>query len=265
MKKQISLSLIPDDMDEFRRLIPARVRSKTIESFLIHDYKLPEDFAALAETPEVYAVEPLRLSQDVIELMETHMEQAKQGGYGEVSRSSIMRDVIKQLNAHYRQRAQLPATPSQRKHSSFYFERGTKEILDQWIGHRDRNFVIEQFLLNPDFRLSIDNRQALRPGFEMELLKMRPEHPESIRINLSDTAFDKLDELVQAVSLRGVTRTAVMRQVVRQLIEHLSGESFNELLMKKRLQGVMKQYAEVAGVGKVKEAISEYLTDEEKR
>ncbi|MCE5168325.1 hypothetical protein LQV63_03215 [Paenibacillus profundus] len=74
-------------------------------------------------------------------------------------------------------------------------------------------------------------------------------------------AVEKLDLCVMQFGIKGVTRTAIMREVVRQLLERVSETSYAELLLKQRLKATLQQYQQIASPKEVREVLSDYLKD----
>jgi excinuclease UvrABC nuclease subunit len=133
------------------------------------------------------------------------------------------------------------------RHSSFYFEKGTKDVLEQFVTFRNRNTVIERFIL-----------EEYKPSHNRASILDKPNEPESMRISISAEAFLKLDHYVKEIQTKGISRTALMRDVVEQLITKLSKTDARQLIAEKRLQKALSEYKNVFGQEELKERLEQY-------
>ena len=79
-----------------------------------------------------------------------------------------------------------------------------------------------------------------------------------MRISISEDAFDKLDQFVSEISTKGVTRTALMRDVVEKLIGKLSKTDARKLIAEARLQRSIKEYEQTFGHDVLRERLNQY-------
>ncbi|BFH18217.1 hypothetical protein J6TS7_29630 [Paenibacillus dendritiformis] len=241
MTKVYPLMMNEAEYEAFKNRVPKNNRGKVLKDYILHQYSPNlENVQAEGKCKQV----SVRIDEMAIEKLDDYVNQLKTAGHDHLNRSALMRDVIRQLQT-------LP-NKTERIQASYYFERGTRELLDQWFGHRERNFAIEEFILN-DFRLPIGNLNALQA---------RPDESEPIRINLSVPAVEKLDFYVKQIGIKGVTRTAIMREVVRQLLEKISRSNYKKLLLRQQIKSALHQYRLIAPAHEVKELIHEYLVEE---
>ena len=250
MKKSIGiafdakvLSEVKENLDEEKQRY-----AKIVRHFILNEYQLPDDFSLISnDKPEELIKEPIRLEEEVIEVLDDFINKIKNAGY-KANRSNVMRHIYKELLAY------LKANPSlkERKvlHNNFYFEDGTKRILDKLIPFRDRIITLERFILN-----------EYKPTKDINKLKEKPKNIETIRVMMDESVFEKLDEYVEDLSESKISRTAFMRDAVYQLIEKLSNRSFQELLLEQQFDTVMYEYGQVFGDEKVKEKVKEYLME----
>jgi metal-responsive CopG/Arc/MetJ family transcriptional regulator len=247
MKKRVGFTLQPEVVKQVKTLIDENKYSKIIRSFFHTQYELPQDIGELSAFQQVEtAAEPIRLDQDTIDLLDLYVKQAKDQGL-KANRSLIMRHAFAELLKHLRDKNGYKS--SQRKRVSFYFEKGTAETLYRYIARADRNTIINQFIL-----------QEYQPSSDAETLKIRPRDTENFIIEMQQEAFDRLDQFVEKFGVKGVTRTALMRDAVAQLIEKLSNTTSNEIMVENRLDAAIRDYKETFGHLQLREKLSEYIT-----
>ncbi|MGG4106697.1 hypothetical protein AAXB25_22625 [Paenibacillus lautus] len=250
MPKQTAVILLQKDWADFNDMVPAKFRHKALEAYLLQNYKLPDDFSSLTKKriPGSIRVN-LRLSNEAISIIDSYVQIIDAAEEKNTNRSVIIRDVIKGYIKDNSNR-NLDSSVQEKKHATYYFERGTRELLDQFIGHRDRSSAIEHFILSKELDYSLLSKSTL--------MNNTPIESESIRINLIHEAVEVIENVVASIDYK-VSVTAVMREVVSQLIQHVSGKSFTELLLNNKLRHVIDQYSGIVGYSKVEEIVSEYL------
>ncbi|MFD2508568.1 hypothetical protein ACFSUR_09220 [Halalkalibacter alkalisediminis] len=247
MKKRVGFTLQPDVVKQVKALIDENKYSKIIRSFFHGQYELPKNIGELSSFQKVEtAAEPIRLDQDTIDLLDEYVKQAKNQGV-KANRSLIMRHGFSELLKHLREEEGYKS--SQRKRVSFYFPKGTAEALYRYVSRADRNTVVNQFIL-----------QEYQPSANTEALKIRPRDTETFIIEMQQEAFDRLDQFVEEFGVKGVTRTALMREAVAQLIEKLSNTTSNEIMVENRLDAAIRDYRETFGHLQLREKLSEYIT-----
>ncbi|MGG3279000.1 hypothetical protein [Paenibacillus solani] len=250
MPKQIAVILVQNDWDEFKKIVPAKLRHQAIEAYLLQSYKLPDDLSNLTKKRIPGSTrENLRLSDEAISIIDGYVEIINAEEDKSTNRSVIIRDVIKGFIKENSNQI-LNTSVREKKHATYYFERGTKDLLDQFIGHGDRSSAIEYFILSKEMNYSSLCKSTL--------LNNSPLESEPIRIILNYEAAEVIEGVVTSLDNK-VSRTAVMREVVSQLIQHLSGKPFTELLFNNKLKNVIDQYSEIVGSSKVEEVVSEYV------
>ena len=171
----------------------------------------------------------------------------REAGYT-ANRSSLMRNIMSELISKLQKEVD-DSLPKNRKllHSSFYFEKGTKDVLEQFIPFRDRNVVIERFIL-----------EEYEPTQGNHVLLDKPIEPESMRISMDEEAFNKLDHFVDVIQIKGISRTSLMRDAVLQLISKLSKTDARKLIAEKRLQSAIQEYENTFGHELLAEKLEEY-------
>ncbi|GIN14636.1 hypothetical protein J26TS2_45030 [Shouchella clausii] len=248
--KRVSFSLFPGQGETYKSLVDPSMQSRILRYYILNEYQLPKDLGEIHEGEKKdLETQPFRFDEYTDRRLNVLVKEIRDAGY-KANRSSLMRHIMAQLIDKLKKKGS--AKDRELKHSSFYFEKGTREVLDRFVSFRDRNAVIERFVLE-EFRPKADN--AL---FE------KPEEPESMRISMSVQAFDKLDECVGKFKEKGVKvkRTALMRQVVEQLIGKLSKTDGRKLVAEAKLQHALREYVETFGHDKLKEQIDQYGKEE---
>lgn len=242
--KRYSFNFEKQQLEQFNKIMASGKRSRVIRDYILEEYHLPEDIGQLAEVPAETLVYPFLLTEKASDMLDYFVEQAHQKGFVDVNRSSIMREVLIQVLS------KQGNTPQKRmlKKATFLLEKGTLDLLDQYIDFNDRLPTIEKFILE-DYQPPIEN---------LEQLKVRPKESEKYRVDMDTVAMDKLDQVVNQVNIKGVKRTAVMRDVIHQFLKKLSQQQPNEILLERQLKQTIEQYNEVAGPEKVKEVIEKY-------
>lgn len=240
MNKLVSFSLEKDVYEKVQNKTGSRRLAKTLRNFIANQYEL-SDRTILLDGTKGDKVQPIRLDDNTIELLDQWV--TKIGD--ECNRSVIMRDVFKQL-LNFLEKQNI-AVAKERKHSTFYFEKGTRSILEQFISSRDRDSTIELFFLN-EYRLPK----------QIGVLEEKPIEPESIRINMDATSFQKLQDMVDKIGRDSISKTSIMRDVVKQLIEKNTSGNLNEEYAAIKFRNVIKEYDNIVGEEKVREEVEKY-------
>jgi metal-responsive CopG/Arc/MetJ family transcriptional regulator len=230
-----------------KALIDENKYSKIIRSFFHGQYELPKDIGELSTFQKTNtAFEPIRLDEDTIRLLDEYVKRVKGQG-GKANRSLIMRHAFSKLLKHLKEKEGFAST--QRKRISFYFQKGTGETLYRYISHADRNTIINQFVL-----------QEYRPSSDTATLRKRPRETETFSIEMQKEAFDRLDQYVEEIGVKGVTRTALMRDAVAQLLNKLGKAPSHKIIIENRLESAIRDYRETFGSSELREKLREYLT-----
>jgi hypothetical protein len=250
--KQVSFSLFPEQAKSFKSLVEPSVQSKILRLYVLNEYQLPDDLSVINEGDKK-GLKPEKLLFDEYsdEKLNELVKTVRAAGYT-ANRSSIMRNVINQLIKRLEKQDDSLLKEREVRHSSFYFEKGTKDVLEQFVHFRGRNAAIELFILN-----------EYKPSPNKTYLLDKPDDPESMRIGISAAALHKLDEFVDEINTKGITRTSLMRDVVEQLIGKLSRTDARQLIAEKRLQKALYEYESAFGKEELKERLEEYKVNKE--
>lgn len=245
--KQVSFSLFPGQAQSFKSLVEPSVQSKVLRDYVLNDYHLPDDLSVFNQGQKK-GLKPEKFLFDEYsdEKLNELVRMVRDAGYT-ANRSSVMRDVLNQLIKELEKQDDSLLRNREVKHSSFYFEKGTKEVLEQFVTFRNRNAVIERFIL-----------EEYKPSHNKAALLEKPEDPESMRVSISAAALHKLDQYVSDLNTVGISRTSLMRDVVEQLIGKLSSTDARKLMAEKRLQKALYEYESAFGSERLRERLEEY-------
>lgn len=250
--KQVSFSLFPKQAEDFKSNIDSSIQSKVLRNYILNEYQLPKDLSVINEgNKKNLKPEKFLFDEHTNDRINELVKEIREAGYT-ANRSSLMRNIMKELIDKLQNQTVSVSTKREVRHSSFYFEKGTKDVLDNFIPFRDRNAAIERFIL-----------EEYTPNLDKDILLEKPEEVESMRIGIAAEAFDKLDVFVNAINTTGITRTALMRDVVLQLIAKLSKTDARKLIAEKRLQTAMYEYEKTFGPDVLKERLNGYMVNEE--
>ncbi|OHR74079.1 hypothetical protein [Bacillus sp. UMB0893] len=245
--KRVSFSLFPGQAETYKSIVDSSVRSKILRNYVLNEYQLPSDLKIINEGEKKgLKPEPFLFDENTNDRLNELVKNVREAGY-KANRSSLMRHIMNQLiNKLQKQNNSLPKKREIR-HSSFYFEKGTREVLEQFVPFRDRNAAIEIYIL-----------EEYTPSHDHALLLDKPEEPEPMRIGMAAEAFRKLDGYVKEIHSKGITRTALMRDVVEQLIGKLSNTDARKLIAEKRLQNALREFENTFGNDVLRERLEEY-------
>lgn len=244
--KQVSFSLFPGQIETYKSLVDPSVQSKILRNFVLNEYQLMDDLSIINEgDTKGLKPEKFLFDEHAHERLNELVKTVRDAGY-KANRSSLMRHIMKQLIEKLE--SQNVSLPKERdiRYSSFYFEKGTREVLEQLVTFRDRNSVIERFIL-----------EDYEPSNNLTYLLEKPDEVEAMRIGITTEAFSKLDDYVKEMKTKGITRTALMRDVVIQLIGKLSDTDGSKLITEKRLESALGEFERKFGSELLRERLEE--------
>lgn len=247
--KQVSFSLFDGQAAIFRKRVQPSIQSKMLRKYILSDYKLPSNLEDLSQEPDKkqLKVEKFYFDDNTNLHLDELVNRVKAKGF-KANRSSLMRDIMKQIIENLKTNEQVSPTKRELKHSSFYFEKGTKDSLEQLISFRDRNAVIEHFIL-----------EEYTPSHEYSIIMEKPLDVESMRISINKEAFNRLDQFVNELGTKKITRTSLMRDVVKQLITKLSHTDSRKIIVEKKLDAAIVEFEKVFGSELLKEKLESYI------
>jgi hypothetical protein len=243
---QVSFSLFPGQAQSYKSIVDPSVQSKVLRNYILNDYQLPKDLGIINQgdkkglKPEKFLFDEFT-NQRIDDLVAS----IRSAGYT-ANRSSLMRHIMDELLKKLENSEDALPKNREVQHSSFYFEKGTKDVLEKYIPFRDRNAVIERFIL--------EEYEPIHNNFID-----KPIEPESMRISMDEEAFRKLDHFVKEINTKGISRTALMRDVVLQLINKLAKTDSRKLIAEQRLENALYDFEETFGTEVLTERLEEYI------
>jgi len=250
--KQVSFSLFQGQAQQFKNLVDSSLQSKVLRNFVLNEYQLPEDLSVIHQgDTKGLKPEKFHFDEHTDSRLNLLVKQVRDANFT-ANRSSLMRHIMKELIEKLEKQNQDKDNSISDKRevrkSSFYFEKGTKEVLERFVPFRDRNAAIERFIL-----------EEYRPSDNRDFLLEKPVEVESVRISIDVEAYNKLDEYVKDFDTKDITRTSLMRDVVVQLIGKLANTDGSKLIAEKRLQASIEDFKERFGEDALRERLSEYI------
>lgn len=249
MNKRLSFNFDEGQIDTFNSLVPESARSRTIRNYMLKEYVLPQNINELPlkieGKNEVY---PFIFNGRSIEKLDSLVSEAKAQGIEDANRSIIVRDVLNKLIERFTVH-EFP--PRKLKRNVFKVESGTVEQLDKYIPGYERSLIIEDFILE----------EYEGPQVSAEALRQRPETNEDINVSMDVVAFDILGHYVDQVNTKGVTKAAIFRDVLHQLLKQLKNENPKKNEIETRFVNTLKEYKTVADPVEIRETFDKYLID----
>jgi hypothetical protein len=249
LNKRLSFNFDEGVIEKFNSLVPEFARSRAIRNFLLKEYKLPEDINTLPlkieGKNEVY---PFIFNARSIEKLDSLVKDANRQGVIDVNRSVILRDVLYRLIERF---TVQPFPPRKLKRNVFKVDYGTIEQLDKYIPGYERSLIIEDFIL--------EGYEG--PTVSAETLRQRPETNQDMNVSMDVTAFDVLGHYVDLIGTKGVTKAAIFRDVLQQLLKQLKNENPKKNEIETRFVNSLKEYKTVADPLEIKETFNKYLVD----
>ncbi|MGZ9869588.1 hypothetical protein ACU3L3_14310 [Priestia endophytica] len=259
--KQVSFSVSPNQVKKFKSLVDPTLQSKVLRNYILNEYELPSDLSIFNKgDKQGLKPEKFHFDEYAHERVNELVKQVRSTGHV-ANRSSLMRHALNQLIEKLTTDKGESVYPSDRevRHLNFYFEKGTKDVLSEVVILKDRNATIERFILE-EYKPNDNTREALD----------KPLEAEQMRVSIASEAIEKLDKYVDEIKsnsreeIKGVNRTALMRDVVNQLINKLSHADARKLVAKRRLDRALDQYEEVFGYEVLREHLTQYIDKNDK-
>ncbi|SFQ86565.1 hypothetical protein [Priestia endophytica] len=260
--KQVSFSVSPNQVKKFKSLVDPTLQSKVLRNYILNEYELPEDLSIINKgDKQGLKPEKFHFNEYADERVNELVKQVRSSGYV-ANRSSLMRHALNQLIEKLTTDNGESVYPADRevRHLNFYFEKGTKDVLSEVVTLKDRNATIERFIL-----------QEYKPNDHTGEALDKPLEAEQMRVSIDSEAIEKLDKYVDEIKsnskeeIKGVNRTALMRDVVNQLINKLSHADARKLVAKKRLDRALDQYEEAFGYKVLREHLTQYIDKNDKK
>ncbi len=233
---EVSFSLFPEQAEIYKSLVHSFFRSKLFRNYIVTDDRLSEVLNCINHGDKKGVKSERFLFDEHADIrLNDLVKTVRESGY-KANRSSIMRHLMNELLQKLGSSEEVLPKAREIHHSSFYFEKGTRELLETYVPFRDRNATIEHYIL-----------ESYVPTSNRELLFDKPDEVETWRIGMARAAFDKLDGLVNEVHTKGISRSSLMRDAVMQLISQSANTDARKLITEIRLQKALHEFENTFG------------------
>jgi len=249
--KSYSFVLSANDLKAFKERVPKNERQRFVREFIKNDYSLShKNLSVIQTSPKPFVSFPFYLPDDVMNRMDRAIVEARNNGF-EINRSAVMRDIINQIN-----RSIIPGDILERraKERPFIVEESDLKQLNDFVGPREKNQAIEDFILNEYI-----------PTRDQSILRLKPTEKKQWKVRMREEAFHKLDTMVGHIHEPGITRTSLLRDALKQLLVKLSKTSPKEQFLDQQLKQVIDEYRSVADPETIREKVGKYLFDDNKK
>jgi len=259
MSIQVSFSLFPGQMEKYLSFVDKKIKSTVLRNYLLYHYRLPEDLSILQLYEMKRGTKPKSVkfifNNEANERL-NHLVKIVKEDELPCNRSLIIRhlidDLINRLNNKQIKITELytkSKSESKRKRAlPVVLEKKINYTLDLLTQYKERNTAIEDFILEKYIPSPI------------EVLQEKPKNPEFLHIYISEKAFHLLDYYVGKYQNKGVSRSAIMRDVVNQLIDFISNESQSKKI-DDLLNNALEEYRKVYGNMRLKNKLLNYLNN----
>lgn len=242
--KQYSFSFNPEALEDFKTILPVNKSKKMLKSYLLNDYDLPESLDELQQTVSNPAIQPYWMTEAEINKMDRLIKRANVKGYT-INRSSIMRDVMKNLIEKYQDN---PIIKSEQYRQRFKVPIGTKKRLSQLIEDGELTYELSSFIMD-----------GYIPSNDFP--SMRNQEQEDINFKSDIEVFEKLDEVSSEYGFKKGGRAKIFRDALIQFEALLQSNPPKKAALKQELKYILDEYKNVESVPVIQEEISKYLKE----
>ncbi|MFT9494582.1 MULTISPECIES: hypothetical protein [Bacillota] len=242
--KLYSFSLVPGEVEEFKKIIPPFKSKKIFRNFLLNEYVLPESLVELQKETSNPVVQPYRMTDAEINKIDLLIGQAKAKGHN-LSRSAVMRNIIQNLIDRYKDN---PIQKSEQVRQTFKLPSGTKArieklVQDGSLTYELSSFIMDEYVPSNDFP------------------SMRNQEQEDLNFKSDKEVFDKLDEIASEYGFKKGGRAKIFRDALSQFESSMADNSPKKTILEQQLQKVIENYKEIENSEVIKESINKYLND----
>lgn len=242
--KQYSFSFNPNVLEDFKKTLPVNKSKKMLKNYLLHEYELPESLSELQQVVSSPVIQPYWMSEAEINKLDRLIKQAKIKDYT-ISRSSIMRDIMKNLIEKYRDN---PIQKSDQYRQRFKVPAGTKKRLSLLIEDGELTYELSSFIMD-----------GYIPSNEFPT--MRNQEQEDLNFKSDIEVFEKLDEISSEYGFKKGGRAKIFRDALIQFENLLQSNPPKKAALKQELKYILDEYKSVENVPVIKEEINKYLKD----
>ncbi|TRZ39234.1 hypothetical protein CEQ21_07650 (plasmid) [Niallia circulans] len=242
--KQYSFNITAVTLEEFKKLLPTHKSKKILKSYLLNEYELPEILSDLqADFESEKVVQPYWMADDEINKLDLLVKQAKLKDYN-LSRSAIMRDIMKNLVELYRNN---PIQKSEYGRQTFKVPTGTKKRLSSLIEDRELSYELSSFIM-----------EGYIPSNNFP--SMRNQEQENLDFKSDIDVFNKLDEVAEEYGFKK-GRAKIFRDALSQFEKSLQSNPIKKAALKQELKYLLDEYKTIEDVAIIREVISNYLKE----
>lgn len=240
--KYYSFSFTSGQIEQFNQLLTFRSK-KILRNYLLHEYTLPDSPKELQRESNV-KIHYFWLNEEEILKIDYLIEQAKNQGYS-ISRSAVMRDVIRNLILRYKDN---PIKHKELMRQRFKIPEGTKIRIEKLIKEGALTFELSNFIM--DGYVPSNNFPSIRNQKQEDL---------NFKTNIE--VFEKLDEIANDYGFKKGGRAIIFRDALAQFETLIADNSPKKTILEQQLKKIIEDYKGIEEPSVIKEKVSEYLKD----
>ncbi|MCM3603218.1 hypothetical protein M3175_20990 [Robertmurraya korlensis] len=242
--KQYSFSFNPGMLEDFKKILPANRSKKILKNYLINEYELPEPLSELQQPINDIVIQPYWMTESEINKLDRLIKQANTKGFS-LSRSSIMRDVMKNLVEKYQNN---PIQKSEQHRQTFKVPTGTKSRLSLLVAERELTYELSSFIMD-----------GYIPSNDFP--SMRNQEQEDLNFKTDIEVFEKMDEIASEYGFKKGGRAKIFRDALSQYEALLQSNPPKKEALKQELKYILEEYRSIEDVPVIKEQIQKYLNE----
>lgn len=241
--KQYSFSFSPEMLDSFKKSLPANRSKKILKDFLLNKYELPTEINQLQDDIHNAVIQPYWMDESEVNRLDRLVSEAKRKGVT-VSRSAIMRDIMKRLIKEY----EGVSIKQEQRRQTFKIPAGTKQRLSQLVQEGNLTYELSSFIMD-----------GYIPSNDFP--SMRNQEQEDLNFSTDIEVFDKMDELSAEYGFKKGGRAKIFRDALTQFEETLQQSPPKKQALKKELEYILQEYKTVEDVSVIRDEINKYLKE----
>lgn len=242
--KQYSFNLTTEILDKFKELIPIYRSRKILRNYLLNEYQLPESISDLDKPVTETIVQPYWMTDAEISKLDHLVYQGREKGF-DVSRSSIMRDVMNRLVQLYEDN---PIQKSKQHRQTFKVPAGTKQRLYSLIDKRSLTYELSSFIM-----------EGYIPSNNFP--SMRNQEQEDLNFKSDIEVFDRLDEIATEYGFKKGGRAKIFRDALKQFEQSIQSNPPRISALEQELKYLLKEYKDIEDVSVIREQVEKFLKE----
>lgn len=212
-----------------------------MKRYILQEYKLPDNLEILQEDISNSQVQPYWMSEDELKKIDRLISLCKKKQVL-VSRSAIIRDVVRNLNAIYREN---PISSNMQHRQTFKIPKGTKEKIGEFLQSGSLTYELSSFITD-----------VYTPSDDFPL---PPQEHEDLNFRTDIEVFEKLDEIALRKGIKKTGRSKVFRDATNQFLVFLQKSQPKKTAIKEELKHLLEEYKTMEEPAVIKEEIEKYL------